>query len=102
MSITTIKTAIAVVKDKGVETYLELYDAVDKQPGESVYSLAKIMSWSNGKTYAAARRLERSGMVHIDKAERNGRYVLPWPTGSTLAGIYNLQVIFSFFAISWH
>ena len=76
MRATTTKTAIAAVKDKGVETDLELYDAVDKQPGESVYSLAKIMSWSNGKTYAAARRLERSGMVHIDKAERNGRYVL--------------------------
>lgn len=54
----------------------ELYEAVDKQPGESVYSMAKAMSWSNGKTYAAARRLERAGMVHIEKAERNGRYVL--------------------------
>jgi predicted transcriptional regulator len=49
---------------------------VEKQPDESVYSLAKVMGWSTGKTYAAARRLERSGMVHIEKAERNGRYVL--------------------------
>ena len=48
----------------------------DKQSGESVYSLAKVMVWSNGKTYAAARRLEKAGMVLIDKAERNGRYVL--------------------------
>jgi hypothetical protein len=38
-----------------VETDLELYEVVDKQPGESVYSLAKAMGWSNGKTYAAAR-----------------------------------------------
>jgi predicted transcriptional regulator len=76
MSAKTIKPAITAVENKGIETDLELYDVVDKQPGESVYSLAKVMGWSNGKTYAAARRLERGGMVHIDKAERNGRYVL--------------------------
>ena len=76
MSVTTIKTAIAAVKDKGIETDLELYEVVDKQPDESVYSLAKVMGWSNGKTYPAARRLERAGMVYIDKAERNGHYVL--------------------------
>ena len=76
MSATTIKTAIAAVEDKGIETDLELYEVVDKQPDESVYSLAKAMGWSTGKTYAAARRLERAGMVHIDKTERNGRYVL--------------------------
>ena len=34
------------------------------------------MGWSNGETYAAARRLERAGMVYIEKAERNGRCVL--------------------------
>jgi predicted transcriptional regulator len=72
----TIQTAIAAVKDKGIDTDLELYEVVDKQPGQSVYSLAKAMDWSNGKTYAAARRLERAGMVHIEKVERNGRYVL--------------------------
>lgn len=76
MSVTTIRTAIAAVEDKGVETDLELYGLVEKQPSESVYSLAKAMGWSTGKTYAAARRLERAGMVHIDKAERNGRKVL--------------------------
>jgi len=58
MSVTTIKTVIAAIKDKVVETDLELYGVVDKQPGESVYSLAKVMGWNNGKTYAAARRLE--------------------------------------------
>jgi hypothetical protein len=31
-----IQTAIAAVKDKGIETDLELYEAVDKQPGECV------------------------------------------------------------------
>jgi hypothetical protein len=38
MRATTIKSAIvAVIKNKGVETDLELYDVVDKQSGESVY-----------------------------------------------------------------
>jgi hypothetical protein len=43
MSATTIKSAIAAVEDKGIETDLALYEVVDKQPGESVYSLAKAM-----------------------------------------------------------
>lgn len=34
------------------------------------------MDWSPGKTYAAVRRLERAGMVHVEKAEKNGRTVL--------------------------
>jgi len=76
MSATTIKTAIAAVEEKGVETDLELFEVVDKKPNQSVYSLAKAMGWSTGKTYAAARRLESAGMVHIEKSERNGRSVL--------------------------
>ena len=43
------KSSIAAVEDKGIETDLALYEAVDKQPGESVYSLAKAMRWSNKK-----------------------------------------------------
>jgi predicted transcriptional regulator len=62
--------------DKRIETDLELYETVDKWPGQSVYSLAKTMGSSLRKTYAAARRLEHAGMVHIEIIERNGRYVL--------------------------
>jgi hypothetical protein len=50
--------------DKRIETDLELYETVDKWPGQSVYSLAKTMGSSLRKTYAAARRLEHAGMVH--------------------------------------
>lgn len=46
---------------------------VDKLPGESVHSLAKAMGWSTGRTYAAARRLEKAAMAHIDKVDRNGQ-----------------------------
>jgi predicted transcriptional regulator len=76
MSSTTIMQAIQAVEDKGVDTDLELYDAIEHSPGESVYTLAKLMGWSNGKTYASVRRLEKSKLVHIEKTERDGRAVL--------------------------
>jgi predicted transcriptional regulator len=71
-----IQRAIEAVKEKGVDTDLELYDKIEKIPGNSIYHLAKVMDWTRGKTYTAARRLEKAGMVHIEKAEKNGRAVL--------------------------
>jgi hypothetical protein len=65
MIIMSIARAISAVEDKGIDTDLELYEVIENSPGESVYSLAKLMAWSNGKTYASARRLERSRLVHI-------------------------------------
>ena len=38
--------------------------------------MAKLMAWSNGKTYASVRRLEKSKLVHIEKMEKDGRSVL--------------------------
>jgi hypothetical protein len=76
MSRSTIKHAIAAVGEKGIDTDLELYDKIEEMPGESIYALAKAMHWSTGKTYSAARRLERAKMVHIEKAVKNGREVL--------------------------
>ena len=38
--------------------------------------MAKLMAWSNGKTYASVRRLEKSKRVHIEKMERDDRSVL--------------------------
>ncbi len=72
----SIAHAIQAVEDKGIDTDLELYDVIENSPGESVYSLAKLMAWSNGKTYASVRRLERSKLVHIEKMEKGGRSVL--------------------------
>jgi len=72
----SIAQAIQAVEDKGIDTDLELYDVIENSPGESVYSLAKLMAWSNGKTYASVRRLERSKLIHIEKIERDGRSVL--------------------------
>jgi len=68
--------AIEAVTDKGIDTDLKLYEEIERNPGESIYALAKAMKWSTGKTYSAARRLERAGMVHIEKSMKNGREVL--------------------------
>ncbi|MDD2836171.1 MAG: MarR family transcriptional regulator [Methanothrix sp.] len=72
----SIAQAISAVEDKGIDTDLELYEVIENSPGESVYSLAKLMTWSNGKTYASVRRLEKSKLVHIEKMEKDGRSVL--------------------------
>ena len=72
----SIAQAIQAVEDKGIDTDLELYDVIENSPGESVYSLAKLMAWSNGKTYASVRRLEKSKLVHITYAAHALRAVM--------------------------
>jgi len=71
-----IQHAIDAVKEKGVDTDLELYDKIEETPGENIYRLSQILGWSRGKTYTSARRLEKAGMVHVERSERNGRPVL--------------------------
>jgi DNA-binding MarR family transcriptional regulator len=72
----TIHHAIEAVREKGADTDLQLYDKIEEMPGKSVYALSKAMRWSTGKTYTSARRLERAGMIHIEKSVKNNREVL--------------------------
>jgi hypothetical protein len=72
----TIHHAIEAVREKGADTDLQLYNKIEKMPGESIYALSKAMRWSTGKTYTSARRLERAGMIHIEKSTRNNRVAL--------------------------
>jgi predicted transcriptional regulator len=72
----SISQAISAIEDKGIDADQQLYEVIENRPGENVYSLAKLMAWSNGKTYASVRRLEKSRLVHIEKMEKDGRYVL--------------------------
>jgi biotin operon repressor len=71
-----IRHAIEAVREKGVDTDLKLYDKIEELSGENIYKLSRALGWSSGRTYTSARRLERAGMVLIDKVERNGRSVL--------------------------
>jgi len=72
----SIRHAIAAVREKGVDTDLKLYDKIEELSGENIYKLSQALGWSSGKTYTSARRLERAGMIHLEKVERNGRSVL--------------------------
>lgn len=72
----SIHHAIDAVKEKGIDTDLELYDKIERLPGENMFKLSQEMGWTPGKTYAAACRLENAGMVHVEKAVKNGREVL--------------------------
>jgi predicted transcriptional regulator len=71
-----IQCAIEAVREKGVDSDLELYDMIEKLSGENIYRLSQALGWSSGKTYASVRRLERAGMIHIEKKEQKGRSVL--------------------------
>lgn len=76
MSRSNVRYAIEAVRDKGIDTDLDLYEEIEQHPGKSIYALAKSMRWSTGKAYSAARRLERARMVHIERSVKNGRDVL--------------------------
>ena len=60
-----------------------LYEKISEMPNSSVYELAKLMSWTTGKTRGAVKRLEEEGLVKIEKTIRSGRAVdlitpTPW------------------------
>jgi DNA-binding MarR family transcriptional regulator len=72
----TIHHAIEAVREKGANTDSQLYAKIEEMPGESIYALSKAMRWSTGKTYTAARRLERAGLIHIETVTKSNRVVL--------------------------
>jgi len=69
-------SAVEAVKRKGADTDWELYQLIDKHPGESIYALSKALNWSTGKVYASVKRLAEDGMVHIERSIKDGRSVL--------------------------
>jgi len=53
----------------------ELYKWIEGHPSLSIYELAKSIGWSHGKVYSSVKRLERDGLVKIEKEIRSGRSV---------------------------
>ena len=53
-------SAITAVKSRGFKRPGSFTTVVDKHLDEGVYSLAKVVGWINGKTYKAARWLEKA------------------------------------------
>ena len=61
---------------EGLDTDYELYKVIDKNPGHSIYELAKGLNWSSGKVHGSVRRLEKEGLVHTKRELRDGRSLL--------------------------
>jgi len=61
---------------EGLDTDYELYKVINKNPGRSIYDLAKETGWSSGKVHGSVRRLEKEGIVHTERAIRGGRTIL--------------------------
>lgn len=53
----------------------KLYQWIESHSGLSIYELAKSISWSHGKVYSSVKRLERDGLIKVEKDIRNGRSV---------------------------
>jgi DNA-binding PadR family transcriptional regulator len=70
-------------RERGAETDYDLYEMISDHPGSSGYELAKLMGWTTGRTRSAIDRLERKGLIKVERAVRAGRSVLsvapkPW------------------------
>ena len=61
---------------EGLDTDYELYKLINKNPGRSIYDLAKETGWSSGKVHGSVRRLEKEELVHVERATRGGRTIL--------------------------
>ena len=48
---------------KAMENKWELYELINKTPGQTVYKLSKIVGWSVGKTDYYVRKLVKDGLV---------------------------------------
>ena len=57
----SIHHAIDAVKEKGIDTDLELYDKIERLPDENIYKLSQEMGWTPGKTYAGGPQAGESG-----------------------------------------
>jgi hypothetical protein len=75
-SVSKPKEAIAARIEEGLDTDYELYKIISKNPGHSIYGLAKDMHWSSGKVHGSVQRLEKEGLVHTKRSIRGGRTVL--------------------------
>jgi DNA-binding MarR family transcriptional regulator len=70
-------------RERGAGTDYDLYEMISDHPGSSSYELAKLMGWTTGRTRSAIDRLERKGLIKVERAVRDGRSVLsvvpkPW------------------------
>ena len=67
------------VKEKGVDTDLELYDKIEEIPGNSIYQLAKAISISRYFGYSLYSHLIKSTeRGNMTSRLRNQPHPIPW------------------------
>ena len=71
-----VSYAAEATRKKGAGTDWTMYDLINRRPGLNAYELAKQLNWSTGKAYGSVKRLEKNGLVYLDRAERGGKLVL--------------------------
>ena len=77
------RRAIEARREQGAETDYDLYEKISDAPGSSGYQLAKLMGWSTGRTNSAIARLEKKGLIKVERIIKGNRLCLsviprPW------------------------
>lgn len=71
-----VSYAVEATRRKGADTDWTMYELINRKPGLNAYELAKLLDWSTGKAYGSIKRLEKNGLVYLDRTEKDGKLVL--------------------------
>ena len=71
-----VSYAVEATRKKGADTDWTMYDLINRRPGLNTYELAKRLNWSTGKAYGSVKRLEKNGLVYLERVKRCGKLVL--------------------------
>ncbi len=77
------KKATEIRRERSAEADYDLYEKISDHPGSNGYQLAKLIGWTAGRTNSAIGRLEKKGLIKVEKIIRDGRLQLsvtprPW------------------------
>ena len=69
--------------ERGGDTDYELYELISEHPGQGAHELSKLNGWSAGRTHSSILRLEKKGLVFVERTVQGGRAKLavrprPW------------------------
>jgi hypothetical protein len=59
--------------ERGVDTDFELYELISEHPGHGAYKLSKMNGWTVGRTHSSILRLEKKGLISLQRVVEGGR-----------------------------
>lgn len=71
-----ISGAVEATRRKGADADWTMYGLINRKPGLNAYELAKLLDWSTGKAYGSIKRLEKNGLLYLERIEKDGKLVL--------------------------